>query len=190
MEEKFKCSQCGLDFPASELITYENHHVCAGCKTSFVQRLKEGATLSATTHFGGFWIRFGAKAIDWMILWIAQWAISLVIGLFFPMSNSQDPKHIVFGPGYFLNLFFSITVGIAYNTWLVGKYGATVGKMACGLKVIMADSQDIGYGRAFGRYCAEFLSSIILCIGYIMAGSDKEKRALHDRICNTRVVYK
>jgi hypothetical protein len=32
------------------------------------------------------------------------------------------------------------------------------------------------------------LSAFTLTIGYIMAGIDEQKRALHDRICNTRVV--
>jgi uncharacterized RDD family membrane protein YckC len=34
------------------------------------------------------------------------------------------------------------------------------------------------------------VSGIILLIGYIMAGFDDEKRALHDRVCDTRVIYK
>jgi uncharacterized RDD family membrane protein YckC len=34
------------------------------------------------------------------------------------------------------------------------------------------------------------VSGIILLIGYIMAGFDEEKRALHDRVCDTRVIYK
>jgi uncharacterized RDD family membrane protein YckC len=41
-----------------------------------------------------------------------------------------------------------------------------------------------------GRYFSEMLSGMIMMIGYIMAGFDDEKRALHDRICNTRVVFK
>jgi uncharacterized RDD family membrane protein YckC len=34
------------------------------------------------------------------------------------------------------------------------------------------------------------VSGMILLIGYIMAGFDNEKRALHDRVCDTRVIYK
>ena len=34
------------------------------------------------------------------------------------------------------------------------------------------------------------VSGIILLIGYIMVGFDNEKRALHDRVCGTRVIYK
>jgi uncharacterized RDD family membrane protein YckC len=54
--------------------------------------------------------------------------------------------------------------------------------------VITADGEPITYWRAFGRYFGKLLSGIILGIGYLMAAFDEEKRALHDRICHTRVV--
>ena len=60
--------------------------------------------------------------------------------------------------------------------------------MALGLKVIRSDGARITYGRAVGRFFAENLSGLILCIGYIMVAFDGEKRALHDHICDTRVV--
>jgi uncharacterized RDD family membrane protein YckC len=42
--------------------------------------------------------------------------------------------------------------------------------------------------RAFGRYFAKMLSWFTLAIGFIIAGFDVEKRALHDYICSTRVI--
>jgi uncharacterized RDD family membrane protein YckC len=44
------------------------------------------------------------------------------------------------------------------------------------------------WSLAVGRYFAHMLSAFTLYIGYMMAGWDEEKRALHDRICDTRVV--
>jgi uncharacterized RDD family membrane protein YckC len=74
---------------------------------------------------------------------------------------------------------------------MVGKYGATVGKMAAKIKIVNADGTPVSYGKAAGRYFAEILSSMICGIGYLMVAFDnEEKRALHDRICNTRVVRK
>ena len=35
----------------------------------------------------------------------------------------------------------------------------------------------------------KFLSGVIMNIGYIIAGIDSEKRALHDILCDTRVIY-
>jgi uncharacterized RDD family membrane protein YckC len=81
-------------------------------------------------------------------------------------------------------------IAIGYETFFIGKYGATPGKMACKIKVVTADGGKVSYLLAFGRYFAKVLSSLTCLIGYIMAAFDDEKRALHDRICNTRVVFK
>jgi uncharacterized RDD family membrane protein YckC len=62
--------------------------------------------------------------------------------------------------------------------------------MACGLRVVMPDGASISYGRAMGRTLAEFVSGLVCYIGYIIVAFDKEKRALHDHIANTRVVRK
>jgi uncharacterized RDD family membrane protein YckC len=60
--------------------------------------------------------------------------------------------------------------------------------MALDLKVVRPDGGPISLGRAVGRYFAKIVSGIILMIGYIMAGFDSEKRALHDMMCDTRVI--
>ena len=81
-----------------------------------------------------------------------------------------------------------IALGSCYEAFFVNKMGATPGKMALGLKVVRPDGRPVDLGRAFGRYFAKMLSGLILFIGYIIAGFDSEKRALHDMICDTRVV--
>ena len=86
---------------------------------------------------------------------------------------------------------FQIGLPIVYETLMVGRYGATLGKMAVKIKVVVADGARVSYARAFGRYFAKILSSFTCLIGFIIAGFDNpQKRALHDYICNTRVVYK
>ena len=88
-----------------------------------------------------------------------------------------------------LNLF-NIGLGVVYTTYFLGKYAATPGKMACGLKVVTSDGEKVSYARALGRHFAEWLNVFTLWIGYIMAAFDEEKRTLHDRICDTRVIKK
>ena len=44
------------------------------------------------------------------------------------------------------------------------------------------------FARATGRHFAKYLSSMILFIGYIMAGFTERKQALHDIIASTVVV--
>ena len=62
--------------------------------------------------------------------------------------------------------------------------------MICRLKVVRPNGEPVTYLRAFGRAVAEMLSNYLMLIGYLMAAFDSEKRSLHDRICDTRVVYK
>jgi uncharacterized RDD family membrane protein YckC len=81
-------------------------------------------------------------------------------------------------------------VSVLYSIFFVGKYGATPGKMVCKIHIVTATGEKVTYGRATGRAFAELLSGLVCNIGYLIAAFDKEKRSLHDHICNTRVVYK
>jgi len=84
---------------------------------------------------------------------------------------------------------FTLIMSMAYFVGFNGRFGATPGKMVLKLKIVRPDGEPISYGRAFGRYFAKMLSSLIFCIGYMMAGWDEQKRALHDRIADTRVIH-
>jgi uncharacterized RDD family membrane protein YckC len=86
--------------------------------------------------------------------------------------------------------FLQFAVGFTYSTVMLWKYSATVGMFAGGLRVVNADGSSISYAKAVGRYFAYILNFFTFGIGFIMIAFDKEKRGLHDVICNTRVVYK
>jgi len=172
------CSECGMVYFDDELIQFGDALVCGKCKPLFVQKMREGVTLAGEMVYAGFWIRLGAKFIDGIIL--------SVIGFALGFAGALITSHVVVNA--ILQNTFSFGFSVAYATYFLGKYRATPGKMACGLKVVRPDGEQINYARACGRAFAEFLSSIILCIGYIIAAFDEEKRALHDRICDTRVI--
>jgi len=181
------CSQCARTFPRDQVLEFDDQVICAACKPMFVQRLKEGATLSGSLKFAGFWIRFAAKIIDSLILTVLQYAILIPIGVaaFSSLENDSGPM-ILMG----VTQLIAFLIPMAYTTFFVGRFAATPGKMACRIKVVAPDGGRISYMRAWGRYFAEILSALILLIGYLMAAFDSDKRALHDRICSTRVVYK
>jgi uncharacterized RDD family membrane protein YckC len=187
------CSQCGRSFPHDQVLTYEGRVICAACKPMFVQKLKEGVSLPTSLNYAGFWIRFLAKIIDGIVLGITQWIIMIPFGMMV-MSTSDFSQGQGPSAGFFALMGVQQLIGIlipaAYNTFFIGRFGATLGKMACQLRVVMPEGEQVSYLRALGRNFAEWISAIILLIGYIMAGFDDEKRALHDRICSTRVVRK
>src|SRR3954447_1595568 len=176
-----RCVNCGTAFPVSEMVQYGAAYVCPTCKPVFFQKVKEGIEPGVDLEYGGFWIRFVAKFVDSIIVALPGYVIQ-----FATRSMAQDPKTIWVYLG--ITWLIGLTIRFCYSVGLTGKYGATLGKMACGLRVVTADGGPIGYPRAAGRFFAEILSGILLCIGYIMAAFDEEKRALHDRICDTRVI--
>jgi len=90
---------------------------------------------------------------------------------------------------YIVIMLIDMLLGMFYITWFVGKFGATPGKMVFSLKVVTASGGRVGYGHAFGRYWAEFVVIwLTLMLGYLPLVFDAQKRGLHDRLCNTRVV--
>jgi uncharacterized RDD family membrane protein YckC len=185
-----KCAECAREFPTGDMIAYGATWVCAECKPLFFQKVKEGTAAVSGLMYAGFWIRCLAKIIDGFIIGVVNMIPSFGLGFLTAMTK-PDPN----APGSFVALqvlvfVIQLAIGVGYSTWFVGKHAATPGKMACGLKIVTAEGGRVSYGRACGRYFAEMLSALILYIGYIMAGFDNEKRALHDRICNTRVVRK
>lgn len=109
----------------------------------------------------GFWVRAGAYLIDSTIL-----AFSALL-----------PLHGL-----------SFLAGFAYKTIFISQGGQTPGKMAAGIKVVAVNGEPIGPGRAAGRAASEYVSAVLLGAGYFIAASP-EKRALHDYIAGTRVVY-
>lgn len=180
------CCECGKTYHCDQMIRYENSWVCAACKPIFFQRVKEGAAVPGQIVYGGFWIRFGAKFIDGLV----QGAINMMIGFVAGLAVTSTTTDGSFPAMFIIVQIFQLGVAVAYTTFFLGKFGATPGKMACGLKVVTPEGGTVSYARAFGRHFAEMLSGLILCIGYLMAATDQEKRTLHDRICNTRVIKK
>jgi uncharacterized RDD family membrane protein YckC len=103
-----------------------------------------------------------------------------------PMAFEDSFGYI--STSYYFILLLNILIPSIYEGLMVGKFGATLGKMALGLKVVDPDGGKISYPLAFGRYFAKFISGFILGFGYLMVAFDSEKRGLHDMICRTRVV--
>lgn len=123
-------------------------------------------------HYGGFWIRTAARVIDMIILGMALSGLRFLV-----------PSLPLFREGPFI-----LALGCIYEVYFVSTRGATIGKIALNLKIVQADGSAIPRRLALGRYLAMGVSLLTAMIGFLMAAFDREKRALHDRICQTRVV--
>jgi uncharacterized RDD family membrane protein YckC len=192
------CSECGRPYPPNQLVMIGNATVCAQCKPLYMQRVREGGQAIGVRRYAGFWIRFVALFIDGVIVTIASMIVNvplvMLMGLGSAGALSRLNSGSAAGLGMFMGLYGIVTllnlaIGITYYVYFVSARGATPGKSALGLRIIRADGGPISAGLAFGRYLCYIVDAMILYIGFIMAGFDPEKRALHDRICDTRVIH-
>jgi len=127
-------------------------------------------------RYAGFWIRFVASLLDGIVMMAFQFLVYWIAGV-----DLLEPPAL-------LNLALTI-VSIAYYVIMTVLLGQTLGKMAVGIRVIRKDGGPNGWGWILLRESiGKFVSALILMIGYIMAGFDSKKRALHDHMSKTYVV--
>ncbi|MCP4645120.1 MAG: RDD family protein, partial [bacterium] len=179
------CGLCGRSFEPDDVITLGGAFVCGECKPRALQQVVQGVPIAGTLEYAGFWIRAGARVLDWILVYAVNMILNTVVGLVVALAGGDQALMIAL---WMVMLIAQMVIPAVYTSYFLGRYGATLGKMACGLRVVTGDGEAISYLRGFGRHFAEMLSSLTLFIGYIMAAFDDERRTLHDRICNTRVI--
>ena len=112
-------------------------------------------------EYAGFWHRFAATLIDFLILLIPTLLVSWIP--FMPIVLSW----------LYFSLFHS------------SRHQATPGMMALKIKIYNENEESISFGRATGRYFSTPLSGLILFVGYFMIGWTLRKQGLHDKIART-----
>ena len=182
-----RCVDCFGFFAVDDTVTLHEGPVCARCKPFSLQRLREGVPARTSERFAGFWIRVGAYMLDYFIKLPVQ-IFAQVVTTFLPMAFPDRGGLAVVSVVLLLVLNLGFELG--YDIFFTGRFAATPGKMVCGLRVVRSDGSKVTYGRATGRVLGKWLSSLTLCIGYVMVGFDEQRRALHDHLADTRVVFK
>jgi len=149
--------------------------------------------------YAGFWMRFVASVIDGVLLGIVNIIILVpflsLVGITaaarasdVDMENEGAGLMIALLSTYFISMLAVVIAGWLYFALMESSArGATLGKMALGLRVTTLGGDRIGFGRATGRYFGKILSSILF-IGYIMAAFTAQKQALHDMMAGCLVI--
>lgn len=147
--------------------------------------------------YAGFWRRVWAALVDGLILYIPTefiyWFLFKNIvkkdfGAFLSYEFGGNPaiywEYEIWG---FCVISFLSSFYFAY--FHSSKWQATVGKRLLKIKVTNLAGERISFFQAFGRYFASFVSILLLGIGLIMTGMTKQKRALHDYMSGTIVIF-
>ena len=187
------CSNCGRDMPANvQFCPYCGQRseprsgICARCGARIrpgdtfctscgvsLDPVRVGAPRSAAVglpavEYMGFWVRFAAWIVDFILLFVVQFVVSLT-GL----------------------AFVSISISLFYGVLFIGLRGQTPGKRVLGIQVVNQQGQVPGIGRAALReIIGKLVSTVVILVGFFWIGWDRNKHGWHDHIAGTYVVRK
>lgn len=137
-------------------------------------------------HYAGFVTRFVAFVIDLLIVAVTITTISLVSSFIldqFPVGELTQQFVTI------LLIFTNLTVYLGYYVGLWVFAGQTPGKALMGVRVIAVDGGRITTRQALIRLGGYWLSAVIFFLGYLRVLVDERRRALHDKLAGTLVIY-
>ncbi|MEW6737864.1 MAG: RDD family protein [Acidobacteriota bacterium] len=151
------------------------------------QKAAAGFGMSAG-NYAGIGKRIAAYLLDGVIQLVAALPgmVLTFIGAAASGSDSSGAGVIFVILGYLLLFVGALGVGI-YNIYLLGRDGATLGKRWMGIKVLDANNQPLGFGKAFLRELVKGLLANVCFILLLWPAWDAEKQGLQDKIFSTHV---
>ena len=156
-------------------------------------------------RYASFWIRFLAAWIDTAVLIIPLGFLVYIISGGEWLDFSDFSQSVAFAQnGEMLvalqsmprasmkweSLFELTIAGVTILFWKKWA-GATPGKKLLGIHVVDAKTlQEINNKQAIIRYIGYIISTIPLAVGFLMVAFRKDRRALHDLLAETVVIYR
>ncbi|MEN8147083.1 MAG: RDD family protein [Campylobacterota bacterium] len=162
-------------------------------------------TTETTVKYAGFWVRFLASWIDTAVLIVPLGFIVYMLSGGEWLDFSDFSQSMAFAQqGEMLSALqsmprtslkweslFELTIaGVTILFWKKWA-GATPGKKLLGIHVVDAQTlREINNKQAIIRYIGYIISTIPLAVGFLMVAFRKDRRALHDLLAETVVVYR
>jgi uncharacterized RDD family membrane protein YckC len=137
-------------------------------------------------HYAGFASRFAAFAMDLVVL---TGIFLLILAAINFTASVLTGKSIHFNHGNAWVVVAYAVWGFIYFAHFWGLNGKTPGGALFGVQVVTNDGDDVSGRRAIGRTLAFPLSFLILCLGFLGILLGDQRRALHDIIAGTVVIY-
>jgi uncharacterized RDD family membrane protein YckC len=153
-------------------------------------------------QLAGWWRRAGAHIIDGVV-------IAIIAGIFFGVFAALAGAGFLVGDttGYIAVVLGILGWGLCvliaallYAPLMMSKTnGKTLGRMACGTRVVRPNGEPVDFGYAtlrevlvkwllFGVVANSFTFGLAALIDYLWPLWDEENRALHDFVVNSRTI--
>ena len=154
---------------------------------------RPGARLRASTDEpAGFWTRLAAYSIDSVIV-----SLSVLVAsgawAFWLLEQGGTMALTEVTPMVFLLPIIGgaarLLLSVVYPVYFWALRGATPGKQVFGLRVLSMDGETpIGWQRAMLRVIGYMMNCFVMGIGFLLIAVSEDKRGLHDRLADTRVL--
>ncbi|MHC4498586.1 MAG: RDD family protein [Planctomycetota bacterium] len=130
--------------------------LCSGC----------GEAMENYSRPAGFWIRVGAQIIDSLIF------IPFGILAFWNVFTLKST---------FVLILISLP-GLVYKPFMESHFGATLGKMACRIKVIYDDGNKLSLACAYARFLPFLVHSAITLVGQLILFSSPQFESIRSLV--------
>ncbi|WP_329742107.1 RDD family protein [Dyella sp. A6] len=162
--------------------------------------LPRGGTAILEDH-AGFWRRFGAWVIDYLILLVPTAVIASSMGasaafehLMTQIHGGTDPAAaaMVYSKAVRPATMIALVIGFLYYAICESSaWQATPGKLAVGMRVTDLDGRRISLGRSLGRNAIRLVNIVTFLlplICYLTVAWNARKQGLHDMMARTLVL--
>ncbi|HEX2084795.1 MAG TPA: RDD family protein, partial [Solirubrobacteraceae bacterium] len=137
--------------------------------------------------------RVGAALIDGLIRFALAFAFAMLGSIAFAFGETEGEV------GVYVGLGIGLVLGLAYAPWMIAtRNGQTIGHRAVDTRIVRADGSRVTGGRAFVREVlvkavlieavGGFTFGVLPLLNYLWPLWDERNEALHDKMCETRVV--
>lgn len=197
------CQACASALPSGSIFCQGcgaavAEYLCGGCRRAIVASARfcpycgvDQTVIPGTTRplFGraGFWLRAGAYLIDAMLIALVVALPAGVIAAFAALALRLDAEETA-NAWDTAQSWLSLPIGVAYFSLSIGRWGQTLGKRVARVKVVGVDGGRVSYPRALLRWLGYQVSALLLGIGFLMIGWDRDKQGLHDKMARTCVI--
>lgn len=145
-----------------------------------------GRDLALQGHDAGAVTRLAAYLVDAVTVstlfavggGILEFLVSNLLGVSFDIADAPVVASVAFAVWWFL--YFAVPLAAS---------GRTFGSATLGLRVVRADGVDLDPRHAVIRVLAFPLSFLVFGLGFLLILVRRDRRALHDLIADTTVVY-
>lgn len=149
--------------------------------------------------YAGFWVRFAAWHLDSLILQLLMMLLISVVMLVLGVGSLQgldwtNPNpmalRIALQPYAMIVLPIILLIyPLYFAIQTTSSHQATIGKRAFAIYVCSTRDARLNLWRSLWRSFCYLLSLITLGLGYLMAAFTPRKRALHDYLAGSKVLY-